>query len=885
MKINLFKTKELKNAYWKLQKINKLEPEIQALSDKQLKAKTAEFKKRLSKNETLEDITVEAFAVAREATYRVLGKRPFDVQIIGGLVLIQGSVAEMKTGEGKTIASIAPVYLNALSGEGVIVSTVNEYLTERDAEETGQVHNFLGLTVGVNLSTMQPEQKRDAYGADITYSVHSEIGFDYLRDNMVKRLEEKVQRGFNFALIDEVDSILIDEARTPLIVSGGQTTSSGIYAASNQFVKTLKKDDYEIDLESKTIQLDEKGMEKAAKFFGVKNIFEMQNSEIVHRIQNALRANYIMAKDADYIVVEGKIMIVDAFTGRVMEGRSFSDGLHQAIQAKENVEIDPETKTMATITYQNLFRMFKRLSGMTGTGKSEEDEFIEIYNMRVNVIPTNMPIVRKDEPPLIFNNSENKYKAIVKDIKGRYEKGQPVLIGTEEVSESEKISQLLLKAKIPHTILNAKQNEQEAEIISKAGQEKSITIATNMAGRGTDIKPSKKSLELGGLYVLGTNYSESIRIDNQLKGRSGRQGDVGESRFYLSLDDKLISRFSNQPKLKKAFAKHGPTPIKQTSVAKAMRRAQIKIEGFNFDARKNVLQYDDVIRQQRDLIYAQRDIIIGENDLQVVITRMLKSVVNDLIHDKSFKAIRFSDGHIDPEKASYILNKVWFSVNGPKINVQDIKGKSEEEVIEVLSSIVEQGFFDLRDNIVNNISSDFLNEIERNIVLTTFDQNWQLHIDKMTKLRTSSSMASYAQKNPYQEYVDKGAEFFEELLRRISHNTTKLIMQNQYGKMYIEPVEEFFDGNQTIVKTDEIPMAVKKKTEERNQAVEKLSQDPKPKTPTTKKKAVKESPTKKASSKKPTTKKSSSKKPATKTSTIKKPDSKKKNDKKPTSKK
>lgn len=780
--MKLFRSKEMKSAETELLEINKFEKSIKKLSDKKLQDKTIEFKERLAKGETLTKMRPEIFATIREATFRILGKRPYDVQMVGGIILDMGSVAEMRTGEGKTIASIAPVYLNALSGRGVIVSTVNEYLTQRDAEETSLVHNFMGLTVGVNKRELQPNEKRAAYASDITYSIHSEVGFDYLRDNMVKVFSDKVQRSFNYALIDEVDSILIDEARTPLIVTGGQSGSSQIYMAADQFAKSLAKDNFEIDAESQTIQLSDSGMEKAAKFFGVKNIFEMQNSEIVHRIQNALHANYLKHRDADYIVSsDQKIELIDAFTGRIMEGRSFSDGLHQSLQAKEKINVEPETKTMATITYQNLFRMFKKLSGMTGTGKTEEDEFIEIYNMRVNVVPTNKPIIRVDHEPAIFYSLKSKYAAILEDVKYRYEKGQPILIGTEEVSESERISKILTKNKIPHKVLNAKQNESEAEIISLAGKFKAITIATNMAGRGTDIKLSKESIKAGGLYVLGTNKSESRRIDNQLKGRSGRQGDVGESRFYLSLDDKLISRFSNQPKLKKLFASYGEDRIKSKSVSKAMNSAQIKIEGFNFDSRKNVLQFDDVIRQQRDLIYAQRDIIIGEDDLEVVISRMLNSVITDLITDKEFKAVRDKEQNVDPEKLVNVLNKVWFSINGPKLKAEMIKGKTELEIINVINLELQKEYQLIRSNTIENTSEEVMHQLEREIILRTFDENWQLHIDKMTKLKTSSSMASYAQKNPYQVYVEMGAEYFQELLKRISHNAVKLVTSNTYG--------------------------------------------------------------------------------------------------------
>ncbi len=778
-----FTSIELRNAYKELKLINNLSEEMKNLSNEKLKAKTKEFKERLKNGETLDDIRVEVFAVIREVTDRRLKKRPFDVQILGGLVLDYGSVSEMKTGEGKTIASIAPVYLNALTGKGVIVSTVNEYLAVRDATEVSQVHEWMGLSVGINLKEKSDSEKREAYQFDITYSIHSEIGFDYLRDNMVKSFEFKVQRPFNFALIDEVDSILIDEARTPLIVSGGTAENSKVYLNADKFAKSLKKnDDFDIDGETKSIQLTEQGMEKAANFFGVTNIFEIQHSDIVHRVNNALRANKILFKDADYIVHDNKILIVDAFTGRVMEGRSFSDGLHQALQAKENVEIEPETKTLATITYQNLFRMFKKLSGMTGTAKTEEDEFLDIYNMKVQVIPTNKPMIRIDRQDLIFSNIEAKYKAIINDIKSRYKTGQPVLVGTEEVFESERISKMLKKEKIPHKVLNAKQNEKEAEIISHAGEENSITIATNMAGRGTDIQPTRKTVELGGLYVLGTNKSEARRIDNQLKGRSGRQGDIGESRFYLSLDDKLISRFSNQPKLKKIFEKHGDEPIKNRAVIRAMKVAQMKIEGFNFDARKNVLQFDDVIRQQRDLIYAQRDIIISKDNLSKVIKRMMKSVVVDLFEDETFNTIRDKNNKIDLFKFIDIINSIWFNIIDKKLKIEDLKNKTEENLIKIVKKFLFDGYENMRQNIIDNLSEEELYSIEKDIVLKTFDENWQLHIEKMTKLRISSSMASYAQQNPYQVYVEKGSEHFAELLKRISHNTIKLIMSNYYGR-------------------------------------------------------------------------------------------------------
>ncbi len=780
MKISkLFKSKELKIAEINLKSINKLVRKIRVLTDEQLKEKTTIFKQRIAQGETLEDIELESFAVAREATYRVLGKYLFDVQILGGLIIHQGSVVEMKTGEGKTITSIPPVYLNALAGKGVIVSTVNEYLTQRDAEETGQVYEFLGLTVGINLRELDPNQKREAYNKDITYSVHSEIGFDYLRDNMVKNMPEKVQRGFNFCLIDEVDSILIDEARTPLIVTGGETSKSEKYVAADLFVKNLQKVHYEIDWESKSIQLSDQGTEKANRFFGISNIFDIQNSQLIHRVQNALRANLLMDKDVEYIVREGKILLVDAFTGRIMEGRSYSDGLQQAIQAKEKLEIEPETSTLATITYQNLFRMFKKLSGMTGTAKTEEDEFIDIYNMRVHEIPTNKPMIRVNHTDVVFADVKYKYAAIIQDIKNCYEKGQPVLVGTEEVYESEKLSDMLNQIGVVHTVLNAKQNQQEAEIIAKAGQIKAITIATNMAGRGTDIKPSPEALKLGGLYVLGTNKAESRRIDNQLRGRSGRQGDVGESRFYISLDDKLIKRFSNQKKLKKSFASYKDKPITGRLIVKYLNRAQKKIEGFNFDTRKNILQYDDVVRQQRDLIYAQRDIIISQEDLLNVINRMMNSVVSDLV---SFPVFLRTDGTLDLEKIVNSMNEVWFSFINFNLQAKDLNGLTKEELISKITNDLIESYDFLRQHLIDNVGEENAHHIEREIILMTFDQNWQLHIDQMSKLRSSSSLAHYAQKNPYQVYVEKGSELFKDLLQRISHNAIRVLMQNKYAQ-------------------------------------------------------------------------------------------------------
>ncbi|WP_429990899.1 preprotein translocase subunit SecA, partial [Mycoplasmopsis bovis] len=576
--MNLFKSTEMRIAERVLKKINQFEPLISKLTNEELKNKTIQYRARLAEGESLDKIRPEAFAVCREATKRILGKRPYDVQMLGGVLLDLGSIAEMKTGEGKTITSIAPVYLNALSGKGAIVSTVNEYLAQRDAEEMGQVFTFLGLSVGINRAQMDPSLKREAYACDITYSIHSELGFDYLRDNMASSIEEKVQRGLHFCLTDEADSILIDEAKTPLIISGGQSEDSNVYLASDQFVRTLDENDYEIDEETKAISLTFNGVQKANRFFNFDNLYDIKNSEIVHRIQNALRAHKVMKNNVEYIVRDGKIELVDAFTGRIMEGRSYSEGLQQAIQAKEMVEIEPETKTMATITYQNFFRMFDKLCGMTGTAKTEEQEFIDIYNMRVNVVPTNKPVIRQDLKDSIYASYQAKWMAVVEKVKELYEKGQPVLVGTAQIEDSELLHELLINAEIPHTVLNAKQNASEAEIISHAGQVKAVTIATNMAGRGTDIKPSPEALALGGLYVLGTDKAESRRIDNQLRGRSGRQGDPGVSKFFLSIDDQLMRRFSNYEEFKEQFKNDGDKEVTTKSLLYGFSEAQKKIE-------------------------------------------------------------------------------------------------------------------------------------------------------------------------------------------------------------------------------------------------------------------------------------------------------------------
>ncbi|WP_282460653.1 preprotein translocase subunit SecA [Mycoplasmopsis bovis] len=777
--MNLFKSTEMRIAERVLKKINQFEPLISKLTDEELKNKTIQYRARLAEGESLDKIRPEAFAVCREATKRILGKRPYDVQMLGGVLLDLGSIAEMKTGEGKTITSIAPVYLNALSGKGAIVSTVNEYLAQRDAEEMGQVFTFLGLSVGINRAQMDPSLKREAYACDITYSIHSELGFDYLRDNMASSIEEKVQRGLHFCLTDEADSILIDEAKTPLIISGGQSEDSNVYLASDQFVRTLDENDYEIDEETKAISLTFNGVQKANRFFNFDNLYDIKNSEIVHRIQNALRAHKVMKINVEYIVRDGKIELVDAFTGRIMEGRSYSEGLQQAIQAKEMVEIEPETKTMATITYQNFFRMFDKLCGMTGTAKTEEQEFIDIYNMRVNVVPTNKPVIRQDLKDSIYASYQAKWMAVVEKVKELYEKGQPVLVGAAQIEDSELLHELLINAEIPHTVLNAKQNASEAEIISHAGQVKAVTIATNMAGRGTDIKPSPEALALGGLYVLGTDKAESRRIDNQLRGRSGRQGDPGVSKFFLSIDDQLMRRFSNYEEFKEQFKNDGDKEVTTKSLLYGFSEAQKKIEGFNYDTRKNVLHYDDVIRQQRDLFYAQRDLILINDDIEFVINRMIKSNANSIVNMPKFK----DKGNIFKyhDFIEYINETILGKTIRTKLMYDDIKDLHDNDLLQYVSDFLLASYHKWRDKALDNTDLSYVRWYEKNIILRIIDKYWQNHIDTMDKLRSHTNLVQYAQKNPYQVYTQEGSKKFDEMLSNIAYDAMTEIFKDRLG--------------------------------------------------------------------------------------------------------
>ena len=756
-------------------KVMSYEDEMAALTDEELQAKTVEFKERYANGETLDQLLFEAFAVVREGAKRVLGLFPYKVQIMGGIVLHHGDVPEMRTGEGKTLTATMPVYLNALSGQGVHVVTVNEYLSERDATEMGELYSWLGLSVGINLASKSPMEKREAYACDITYSTNSEIGFDYLRDNMVVRAENMVQRPLNYALVDEVDSILIDEARTPLIVSGPTASDTNqLYYRADSFVKTLQKDDYIIDIPSKTIGLSDSGIDKAESYFNLENLYDLENVALTHFIDNALRANYIMTLDVDYVVSEKQeILIVDQFTGRTMEGRRFSDGLHQAIEAKEAVPIQEESKTSASITYQNLFRMYKKLSGMTETGKTEEEEFREIYNIRVIPIPTNRPVQRIDHPDLLYPSLEAKFKAVVEDVKERYKTGQPVLVGTVSVDTSDYLSQKLVAAGIPHEVLNAKNHYKEAQIIMNAGQRGAITIATNMAGRGTDIKLGEGVRELGGLCVIGTERHESRRIDNQLRGRSGRQGDPGESQFYLSLEDDLMKRFGSErikAVLDRMNLSEEESVIKSRMLTRQVEAAQKRVEGNNYDTRKQVLQYDDVMREQREIIYSQRyDVITADRDLAPEIHAMIRRTINRIVDGSS---------HSDhDEKIEAILNFAKYNlVAEDSISADDLEGKSNQEIKDYLmeraSEVYANQVSKLRDE-------EAVQEFQKVLILRVVDNKWTDHIDALDQLRQAVGLRGYAQNNPVVEYQAEGFRMFNDMIGSIEFDVTRLMMKAQ----------------------------------------------------------------------------------------------------------
>ncbi|QBZ13063.1 preprotein translocase SecA subunit [Streptococcus mitis] len=754
-------------------KVFKYEDQMAALTDDQLKAKTVEFKERYQNGESLDSLLYEAFAVVREGAKRVLGLFPYKVQVMGGIVLHHGDVPEMRTGEGKTLTATMPVYLNALSGKGVHVVTVNEYLSERDATEMGELYSWLGLSVGINLAAKSPMEKKEAYECDITYSTNSEIGFDYLRDNMVVRAENMVQRPLNYALVDEVDSILIDEARTPLIVSGANAVeTSQLYHMADHYVKSLDKDDYIIDVQSKTIGLSDSGIDKAESYFKLENLYDIENVALTHFIDNALRANYIMLLDIDYVVSEEQeILIVDQFTGRTMEGRRYSDGLHQAIEAKEGVPIQDETKTSASITYQNLFRMYKKLSGMTGTGKTEEEEFREIYNIRVIPIPTNRPVQRIDHSDLLYASIEAKFKAVVEDVKTRYQKGQPVLVGTVAVETSDYISKKLVAAGVPHEVLNAKNHYKEAQIIMNAGQRGAVTIATNMAGRGTDIKLGEGVRELGGLCVIGTERHESRRIDNQLRGRSGRQGDPGESQFYLSLEDDLMKRFGSE-RLKGIFERLNMSEeaIESRMLTRQVEAAQKRVEGNNYDTRKQVLQYDDVMREQREIIYAQRyDVITADRDLAPEIQAMIKRTIGRVV-----------DGHArakQDEKLEAILNFAKYNLlPEDSITMEDLSGLSDKAIKEELF----QRALQVYDSQVSKLrDEDAVKEFQKVLILRVVDNKWTDHIDALDQLRNAVGLRGYAQNNPVVEYQAEGFRMFNDMIGSIEFDVTRLMMKAQ----------------------------------------------------------------------------------------------------------
>ncbi|MBW3350058.1 preprotein translocase subunit SecA [Lactobacillus reuteri] len=765
-----------------LRRINKIANKVESyakqmseLTDEQLQAKTDEFRERYKKGESLDHMLPEAFAVSREGAKRVLGLYPFHVQIMGGIVLHEGNIAEMRTGEGKTLTATMPVYLNAISGKGVHVITVNEYLSKRDATEMGQLYNWLGCSVGINNSEMSPDQKREAYKADIMYSTNSEIGFDYLRDNMAVYKEDQVQRGLNYALVDEVDSILIDEARTPLIISGPGTGTSKLYKQTDRFVKQLKKDvDYKIDLESKTVSLTDEGIKKAEKYFNLKNLYDPENTALTHHLDQALRANYIMLLDKDYVVQDGEVLIVDSFTGRVMEGRRFSDGLHQAIEAKEGVEIQEENKTMANITYQNLFRMYNKLAGMTGTAKTEQEEFREIYNMETITIPTNRPVQRKDEPDLLYPTLQSKFAAVVDRIKKLHAKGQPILVGTVAVETSEYLSQLLDKENIPHVVLNAKNHAKEAEIVKNAGQKGAVTIATNMAGRGTDIKLGPGVREIGGLAVIGTERHESRRIDNQLRGRSGRQGDPGLSQFYLSLEDDLMKRFGGdriKAFLDRMKVNDEDAVIKSRFLTHQVESAQKRVEGNNYDSRKNVLQYDDVMREQREIIYKERQQIITEDkSLKWVLMPMFRRTIQ-----------REVDQHTLGDKKDWDLQGIVdfaeeVLIKPDTITVKDLEGKSPQEMVDYLMTFA-QGVYKEKQKQLYDPAQ--MLEFEKVVILRVVDSHWTDHIDIMDQFRQSVGLRGYGQLNPLVEYQTAGYHMFEQMIADIEYETTRLFMKSE----------------------------------------------------------------------------------------------------------
>ena len=776
--------KELKKFEKIAFEIEELDEEMSKLSDLELKAKTDEFKTRLSEGETLDDILVEAFATIREAAYRVLGEKAFHVQIIGGLAIHYGNIAEMKTGEGKTLTSTLPAYLNALEGKGVHIITANEYLSSRDAAWMGQVHEFLGLTVGANRKDLTREEKKAAYACDITYSTNNEIGFDYLRDNMVVRKEDRCQRGLNFAIIDEVDSILIDESRTPLIISGGVNKGADLYVQADRIAKGLKVDDYAIDEKLRKVTLNESGVKKIEKDLHLNNLYDLENSSLVHHIDKALTANYAFKKDVDYVVDNDQIIIVDTFTGRLMHGRQFSEGLHQALEAKEGVTINSETKTLATITFQNLFRMYNKLSGMTGTAKTEEEEFTNIYNMFVLEIPTNKPIIREDLPDLIYPSLKGKYNAIANAIEEIHKTGQPILVGTASIESSEIISGYLKKKKIKHELLNAKNHEREATIIEKAGEKNSVTIATNMAGRGTDIKLGKGVVELGGLYVIGTERHDSRRIDNQLRGRAGRQGDPGTTRFFISMEDDLLIKFGSE-KMKRIMTSLGigeEQAISNKMISKQIESAQKRVEGYNFDRRKNLLDFDNVISKQREIIYERRNEVLDKDSIS---DRILKTFKDYVTHQV--------ESHIPPENmlTNNDLDNICEHFNSnilkvKKITIKELKEKDVEEVIDTIYDIVVEDY----NKKLEEIPEEVKNAFEKNITL--------------------SVLRGYAQTNPLQAYTLEGFELFDNMLANTNAEVSLYLLNAEIKQNLVAKEQKNIRTNESKEKTKSTPKRVNK---------------------------------------------------------------------------
>lgn len=764
--------KELKKFYGIAEKIDALDEDIQKLSDYELKTKTDEFKDRLSNGETIDDILVEAFAVVREAAFRTIGEKPYFVQIVGGITIHYGNIAEMKTGEGKTLSLTMPAYLNALTGEGVHVVTVNEYLASYHAEWMGRVFNFLGLTVGVNLRELDFEEKKKVYNSDIVYTTNNELGFDYLRDNMVVRSERRVQRGLNFAIVDEVDSILIDEARTPLIISGGFMKSLNLYKDADSFAKTLREtDDYIKDDKTNAVSLTDNGSEKAEKYFKLDNLYDISHSGLVHHINQAIKANYGMKKDVDYVVQDDEIVIVDQFTGRLMKGRAYSEGLHQAIEAKEGVTIKEETQTLATITFQNLFRMYKKLSGMTGTAKTEEEEFRNIYNMYVIQIPTNRPVIRKDLADLVYSTKKGKYAAIVRVIEERHKAGQPILVGTIAIETSELISDMLKKKKIPHEVLNAKNHAREAEIIANAGSKGAVTIATNMAGRGTDIKLAEGVKELGGLFVIGTERHESRRIDNQLRGRSGRQGDPGVSQFFVSLEDEIMVRFGSDriKGMMTSLGFDGEQAIRSKMFTNSMESAQKRVEGHNFDIRKQLLQYDDVISRQREIIYEKRNNILDQASIHDYILECIRGYINRLVKSHLIENTVLTSNDVFEIVEAVNENLL----RKEPIKIEDIVDNNDDIVVEKIYDKVMISY----EQKIKELPNEIVNDFEKAIHLNVIDRYWMEHINTMDHLREGIGLRGYAHENPLQAYISEGFNLFEEMLAKIEEQTSIYLLK------------------------------------------------------------------------------------------------------------